>query len=237
MKAAHTYQTSIGVDRQMTKSVKISAVYLNGRGTHLSRSRDINAPIGGLYPYGDSQLRYLTESTGFSRTNQIQVIAQRQLQEAVPVRVLRALLRADGRGRAGGGPVQSAAGMGAVELRRRAAPHGGGHQPAAAVEDLGEPVHHGIERRAVQHHDGARYERRQHYGGASVDCGAGGGAVHGAAIYYYSASFGCFNLNPAAGTSIGRNYARGPGAFNMSMRVMRTWTIGGKGEAPAAWAA
>ena len=73
LKAAHTYQTSIGVDRQITKSVKISAAYLNGRGTHLSRSRDINAPLGGLFPFGDSQIRYLTESTGFSRTNQIQV--------------------------------------------------------------------------------------------------------------------------------------------------------------------
>ena len=49
--------------------------------------------------------------------------------------------------------------------------------------------------------------------------------------YYYSSAFGCFNLNPAPGTSISRNYARGPGAFTMSMRLMRTWTIGGHGEA------
>jgi len=49
---------------------------------------------------------------------------------------------------------------------------------------------------------------------------------------YFSSTFGCFNLNPAPGTAISRNYARGPGAFNMSLRVNRTWTIGGKGEAP-----
>ena len=49
---------------------------------------------------------------------------------------------------------------------------------------------------------------------------------------YYAASFGCFNLNPAPGTSISRNYGRGPGSFNMSVRAARTWTIGGKGEAP-----
>ena len=64
---------SIGLDRQISKALKISAVYLNSRGTHLMRSRDINAPIGGLFPFGDSQIRYLTEGTGFSRTNQIQV--------------------------------------------------------------------------------------------------------------------------------------------------------------------
>ena len=61
--------------------------------------------------------------------------------------------------------------------------------------------------------------------------GTGRGAVRRAAIYYFSATFGCFNLNPAPGTAIGRNYARGPGAFNVSLRVNRTWTIGGKGEA------
>src|ERR1035441_1508465 len=106
-------------------------------------------------------------------------VAEHQLQKAVPVRVLRALLREVGRGGAAGGPLQFAGGVGAVEFRRRAASHGGGHEPAAAVEDLGEPVHYGFQRSAVQHHDGARHQRRQHYGGASVDCGVGGGAVHG----------------------------------------------------------
>jgi len=51
--------------------------------------------------------------------------------------------------------------------------------------------------------------------------------------FYYSSQFGCFNLAPAAGTAISRNYARGPGAFNMSVRFNRSWTIGGKGEAPS----
>ena len=179
MKAAHTYQTSIGVDRQVTKAVKISAVYLNGRGTHLSRSRDINAPIGGLYPYGDSQLRYLTESTGFSRTNQIQISPSVNYKKLFLFGFYALSYgKTDAEGQAAD-PVQPAAGMGTVEFRRRAASHGGGHEPAAAVEDFGEPVHHRIERRAVQHHYGSRYQRRQHYGGASVDCGAGGGTVHG----------------------------------------------------------
>ena len=179
LKASHTYQTSIGVDRQITKSVKISAAYLNGRGTHLSRSRDINAPIGGLFPYGDSQLRYLTESTGFSRTNQIQVTPSVNYKKLF-VFGFYALSygRTDAEGQAAD-PYNLRAGMGTVEFRRRTASHGGGHQPAAAVEDLGEPVHHGIERSAVQHLHGARYQRRQHHDGAAVDCGAGGGAVHG----------------------------------------------------------
>ena len=71
MKAARTYQSSIGMDRQITKSVKISAVYLNGRGTNLARSRDINAPINGAYPFGDSVVRMLNESTGYSRMHQL----------------------------------------------------------------------------------------------------------------------------------------------------------------------
>ena len=47
---------------------------------------------------------------------------------------------------------------------------------------------------------------------------------------YYASSFGCFNLSPALGTSIGRNFGRGPSTLNMSLRASRTWIIGGHGE-------
>jgi hypothetical protein len=50
----------------------------------------------------------------------------------------------------------------------------------------------------------------------------------------YEPGFGCFNLNPAPGTAITRNFAHGPNAINVVMlRVARTWTIGGK-EKPGA---
>jgi hypothetical protein len=47
----------------------------------------------------------------------------------------------------------------------------------------------------------------------------------------YEAGFGCFDLNPAAGTAvIMRNYGRGPATFSMNLRVARTWSFGRRGE-------
>jgi hypothetical protein len=47
----------------------------------------------------------------------------------------------------------------------------------------------------------------------------------------YAAGFGCFDLKPAAGApAIGRNFARGPSAVNVALRLARTWAFGGEGR-------
>jgi hypothetical protein len=46
----------------------------------------------------------------------------------------------------------------------------------------------------------------------------------------YVADWGCFNLNPAAGTSIERNAARGPANVSVNLRLARTWAFGRRGE-------
>jgi carboxypeptidase family protein len=232
MKAAHTYQTSIGLDRQVTKSVKVSAAYLNGRGTHLSRVRDINAPIGGLYPFGDSQLRYLTESTGFSRTNQIQVSPSVNYKKLFLFGFYALSYgKTDAEGQAAD----------PYNLREEWGPSSFGDVRHRMVVGTSLPLPWRISVSPfLTASSGAPYNitTGRDTNGDSLTAerpsivALGAGQCTGS-NYYYSAGFGCFNLNPAAGTSIGRNYARGPGAFTMSMRLMRTWTIGGKGEAPA----
>src|ERR1035438_5672652 len=67
LRTPRTYQANVGIERQINAAARLSFNYIGSRGVHLQRSRDINAPIGGLYPLGDSQIRMLTESTGFSR--------------------------------------------------------------------------------------------------------------------------------------------------------------------------
>ena len=231
LKAAHTYQASIGVDRQITKSVKISAAYLNGRGTHLSRSRDINAPIGGLFPYGDSQIRYLTESTGFSRTNQIQVTPSVNYKKLF-VFGFYALSygRTDAEGQAAD----------PYNLRQEWGPSSFGDVRHRMVVGTSLPLPWKISVSPfIMASSGAPYNitTGRDTNGDSITTerpsivALGAGQCTGRDLYY-SASFGCFNLNPAPGTSISRNYGRGPGSFNMSVRAARTWTIGGKGEAP-----
>ncbi len=44
---------------------------MESRGVSQDLSRNINAPIAGVYPFGDPQLRVLTESVGVSRTHQV----------------------------------------------------------------------------------------------------------------------------------------------------------------------
>jgi hypothetical protein len=45
----------------------------------------------------------------------------------------------------------------------------------------------------------------------------------------YEAGFGCFNLNPAPGTAIARNYATGPSNISVNLRVARSWAFGPQG--------
>ncbi|HTB13456.1 MAG TPA: hypothetical protein VK752_17865 [Bryobacteraceae bacterium] len=58
------------MDRTINKYARISARYLTNRGVHLTRTLNINTSVDGVYPYSDSTLRELSESNGFSRTNQ-----------------------------------------------------------------------------------------------------------------------------------------------------------------------
>src|SRR6185369_3286214 len=64
-------QVSASVERQLNKYAKISAMYIGTRGVHLQRSRNINTPTNGVYPYGDSDPLFLAETTGMSKSNQL----------------------------------------------------------------------------------------------------------------------------------------------------------------------
>ncbi len=73
IQAPRTYQTSVGIDRQVNQHVRVNASYIGSRGVHLERSLNVNAPLDGVYPYGDSDIRLLTETIGFSRSNMLLV--------------------------------------------------------------------------------------------------------------------------------------------------------------------
>jgi hypothetical protein len=59
--------------------------------------------------------------------------------------------------------------------------------------------------------------------------GVAAGACKGANLVY-AAAFGCFDLLPPAGMAvIGRNFASGPPAVNIGLRIAHTWAFGGEG--------
>lgn len=72
----YTIQGSVSVERQLPWEVTANVTYLWGRGVHLLRTRNINAPdpVTGLRPLGDDAGNvFAVESTGTSRRHQMRI--------------------------------------------------------------------------------------------------------------------------------------------------------------------
>jgi hypothetical protein len=233
LRTPRNYQSSVGVDRQVNNYFRLSAVYLNGRATHLQRSRDINAPLGGLYPYGTPQVRYLTEGTGFSRTNQVQISPSVNYKKLF---LFGFYALSYGRTDAEGQPADP------YNLRAEWGP--------STFADVRHRMVIGTSLPLVWKFTVSPFITAQSGAPYNITTGRDTNgdlitaerpslvALSAAACtgqdYRYAAGFGCFNLNPAPGTAtIMRNFGRGPGAFNLNLRLQRAWVLNGKGEAAA----
>jgi Carboxypeptidase regulatory-like domain len=53
LRAPYIMQSGVSVERQVTKSVNVTATYLDSRGVHALLVSNVNAPIPGTYPAGD----------------------------------------------------------------------------------------------------------------------------------------------------------------------------------------
>jgi len=231
IRAPRNYQANIGLDRQINKYARISANYIASRGVHLERQRNINAPIDGVYPYGDTELRTLAEATGFSRTNQL-MIGPNINYKSIFLFGFYGLSygKTDAEGQAANpynlrsewGPSSFA------DVRHRLVmgtsiplPLKVSISPFIIVQS-GAP--YDITTGLDTNHDGIAAERPVLLTGVSAGNCSGTGLV-------YKPAFGCFNLNPAAGAAtIERNYGRGPGSATLMLRLSRTWAFGSKRE-------
>lgn len=231
IQAPRTYQATIGIERQVNRYFRISAQYVNSRGVHLARSRNINTPFGGAYPFGDEQLRILTESTGFSRTSQF-IVSPRLNYNKIFLFGFYSL--SYGKTDSEGQPADP------YNLRAEWGPSSFGDVRHRAVIGTSLPLPgkftvspfvivssgtpYNITTGIDSNGDGYTSERPALLAGLDRATCAGGSLV-------YSAGIGCFDLNPAPGVAtIGRNSARGPANFNVSLRLARTWSFGGQGE-------
>jgi hypothetical protein len=223
--APRSYQASISVDRTINKYARISAQYLTNRGAHLTRTLNINTPIDGIYPFGDSTLRELTESNGFSRTNQFIMSPNvnykkfflfgfyayshgKDDNEGTPADPynLRAewgpSTFADVRNRAVIGtniPLKWQISVSPFLIMSSGTPY----NITTGIDSLDEGI--AAERPSLATNVTA------------ANCGGTG--------FKYEAGYGCFNLNPAPGTEIERNYGRGPANETLMLRVARTWAF------------
>ncbi|MBZ5586803.1 MAG: carboxypeptidase regulatory-like domain-containing protein, partial [Acidobacteriia bacterium] len=211
--APRTYQASVGGDRQIGKYARVSVSYVETRAVHVQRVRDINAPLGGQYPFGDPQLRRLTESTGFSRMHQVMITPTVNYKKlTVFGYYVLGFNKTDSEGqpadpynlRAEWGPSAGDARHMAVAGARVMLPLQISALPYFLASS-GRPYN--ITTGRDLNGDTVFAERPALASGAG-NC-SGKDSV-------YAAQFGCFNLSPGPGAAtIGRNFARGPAMWNV----------------------
>ncbi len=81
LRAPYVEQTAIALERQLPRNMMVSVTYMDTRGVHTLRSRNINAPLPGTYdpaipgsgvrPYGNAGDIYMYESSGLFKQSQL----------------------------------------------------------------------------------------------------------------------------------------------------------------------
>jgi len=228
--APQNWEGSFGLDRQINKIMRVSATYTLSRGIHLNRPRDINAPVAGIFPYGDPEIRMLTESTGFSRVRQFTItpsINYKKMFMAGFYTLSYGMSDAEGQPadphnlRAEWGPAAY------QDVRHRAVFIISTPLPTKRLSKFtlslqssfasGTPYNLIVGRDL--NGDSLIAER------PALLSGVGAANCVGPTVSYKPA-FGCFDLNPAPGTAISRNFARGPSQENIAFAsISRTWVL------------
>ena len=238
MQAPQLILGNVGLDRQINKYLRFSLNYNELRATHFIRSRDVNArlPETGLFPYGDSTVRMMTETTGFARQRQFVInptfnykkitlfgnytlsytYADFDGPPADHYNLRADYTRAFGdvRHRLNIGPTFP------IPFKLMVNTLFIFNSGAIYNITTGLPDPSG---------DGSAVQRPALVSLPAATC-------TGATLRYVS-QFGCFDLQPSPGTpTIPKNFGRGPGNANMTLRLSRTWDLMKK-ETPGAAAA
>ena len=229
--APRNYQANVGLDRQINAFARLSVNYIASRGVHLLRSRNINDPIGGLYPFGDTEIRLLNETTGFSRTNQLMISPNINYKKLFLFGFYSLSYGKDDNEGQPANPYNLRAEWGPssfADIRQRFVlgtniplPLKFSISPFIVLQS-GTPYN--ITTGLDPNDDGIFTARPALMSGVAAGSCVGSNLV-------YEAKFGCFNVNPGTGaTTIERNYGRGPGSATVMLRLSRTWAFGEKRE-------
>jgi hypothetical protein len=206
---------------------------MTNRGVHLTRTLNINTPIDGVYPFGDSTLRELTESNGFSRTNQLIFSPNVSYKKFFLFGFYALSYGKDDNEGAPANPYDLKAEWGPstyANVRQRGVI--GTNIPLPLqfsispflILSSGTPYN--ITTGVDSLDEGVAAERPSLSTNVTAANCTGTG-------FKYETGYGCFNLNPAPGAAIGRNYGVGPGNETLMLRLARTWAFGPKGRSSA----
>ena len=244
LRAPYIIQSAVGVERQLPWHTTLAVNYLNSRGVHLLRTRNINAPLDGTYnptnplsgirPYGlAAGTIYQYESDGISNQNQIIVNVNSRVNNNV------SLFGYYTYGRAYSNTDTYAAfpadqynlsqeyGRSSFDIRHKVFFGGslamkyGLQLSPFLIFNSGRPFNITIGRDL---NGDLLFTDRPSFAPASA-CGQ---------TNIVCTSFGDFNLNPAPGAAlIPRNYGNGPSFFTLNLRLAKTWGFGEQTSRPS----
>jgi hypothetical protein len=231
IQAPRLYQTSVGIDRQINQSSRLSLTWIDSRGVHLLNSRNINAPMNGGYPFGDRSIRLITESAGLSRLHQLTATANVNHRKLF---LFGFYSLSYGKDDNEGLPADP------YDLRAEWGPstYGDVRHRVVAGTTIPLPWKWSV-MPFLAANSGTPYNITTGLDPYSTGFPAarpallpsGGASECQTSDLVYAAGFGCFNLNPAPGTpAIERNFGRGPAAVNVALRISRTWAFGREGR-------
>ena len=239
LQAPYMGQLAIGVDRQLPGRTQVSFNFVNTRGVHTLRERDINAPAlpgsdtAGIRPFAGTTVAnsngdiYQYETSGIFKQTQLTVNANTRLNSRVQLQGY--YVYGQAHTNANGFLTNPYAanqdwGRAPFDVRNRAFVGGTVGLPFRVqaapfvIMSSGSPFN--ITTGQAFDGDGL-FNARPAFG----TCGASG---------VIATRFGCFNSNPAPGAAmIPINYGEGPAQFSVNLRLSRTWGWGEKVTAAA----
>ena len=228
LQAPRIYQTAIGIERQLPRNSTFAVNYVFSRGTHMLRTRNINAPLpGGEYPLGSPGVVYSYESSGSMRQNQLIANFNSRLSRRFSFFGFYALNSSkgdtDGAGSLPANPydLRSEWGPTMMDVRHRVFV---GSSITAPVKISLSPfftASSGAPFNITSGYDSNRdsvFNDRPAFA-SPTDPGA------------VVTPWGVFKLLPGPGDAIiPRNYGRGPGHYTLNLRLSRTWGFGTRRE-------
>jgi hypothetical protein len=243
LRAPYMMQSAIGVERSLPGRTTLSFNFVDTRGLHVLRQRDINAYLPGTYtgagtgirPYPTNNEIYLYESSGIFKQYQLITNVNSRVNDHISLQGY--YVYGEAHSNANGFPMNqynddADYGRANFDVRHRAYVGGNVGLPLAWVispfltMSSGSPFN--ITTGSDFEGDGI-FNQRPSF--AQGPCSS-------AAPNIRCTAFGTFNITPAANQPvIPYNYGNGPSQFALNFRLSRTWGFGertGAGAGPAA---
>jgi hypothetical protein len=234
LSAPYIAQYVVGLDRQLPKSTTVSFNFVNSRGVHMLRTRNINAPLPGTsaLPYGNVGNVYLYESTGFLNQHQLMVNFNTRFNPRVMLFGFYMMGRAKGdTDNVGTFPANSYNlaqdyGRTSFDVHNR-----------FLIGGMLRPKFYGVSLSPfIMASTGAPFNitTGRDNNGDTIFNDRPSFATNLNSPDVVVTRYGAFNLAPAPGeTVIPRNYGHGPAQFNVNLRLAKTWGFGAKSEGSA----